>query len=81
MIKSESNLVVEIWEQVREYIPSAKRTEIAVSFIKAFTDFGFEKEDFHDIVDEDDNLNAAYNEFFEDDLYEYEDKDDEIRWE
>jgi hypothetical protein len=64
MIKSESNLVIEIWEHVRDSIPSARRHDAATGIIKSFVEFGFEKEDFSDIVDEDDILTAAYNEVF-----------------
>jgi hypothetical protein len=81
MIKSESNLVFELWEQVREYIPAARRTEVAVGFIKSFSDFGFEKEDFHDIIDEDEALSAAYSEFFNDDYDEHENEEDDYNTE
>jgi hypothetical protein len=64
MMKSESNLVIEIWEQVRDSLPAARRQDIAVGILKAFTEFGFQQEDFDDIIDEDDVLTAAYNEFF-----------------
>ncbi len=82
MIKSESNLVIEIWEQVRDSLPAARRTEIAGGIIRAFIDFGFEQEDLHDIIDEDDNLTAAYNEVFHegDDDYAHDDKDNDSDW-
>ncbi len=64
-MKSESNLVIEVWEQVRDFLPVARRHESAVGIIRAFTEFGFEQEDFADIIDEDDILTAAYNEFFD----------------
>lgn len=75
MMKSESNLVIEVWEQVRDSLPVARRTEIAVGIIKAFEEFGFEKDDFSDIIDEDDILTAAYNEYF--DEADDDDADDE----
>ena len=79
MIKAESNLVVELWDQVRDSLPNARRQEIAVGMLKCFNDYGFEKDDLHDIIDEDDILAAAFNEFFdegEEDEYEDEDEND-----
>jgi hypothetical protein len=83
MMKSESNLVIEIWEQIRDALPAARRNDIAVGIIKSFCDFGFEKEDFSDIIDEDDVLTAAYNEFFnegEEDIDYGPDEDEFSSW-
>ena len=83
MIKSESNLVIEVWEQVRDYLPAARRQEAAVGIIRAFVEFGFDKEDFSDIIDEDDVLTAAFNEAFDEGEDEDQDRyypDEEFPW-
>lgn len=65
MMKSESNLVIEVWEQVRDYLPANRRHDAAVGILRAFTEYGFEQDDLSDIIDEDDILTAAYNDFFD----------------
>lgn len=70
-MKSESNLVMEIWELVRDYVPASRRTDTALSILRAFEEYGMEADDLADILDEDDSLTAAYRECFgdvEDDL-------------
>ncbi len=77
-MRSESNLVYEIWEILREHIPAAKRADAAVSLIKNFSDFGFEKEDFADAVEECEVLRTAHTFVYSHDEdeepdYDYED--------
>lgn len=59
-MKSESTLIIETWEVVRDYVPSGKRTDVAMSFLRCFEEYGFEPSDLEDIIDEDDSLTAAY---------------------
>jgi hypothetical protein len=77
MIKSEANLVVEIWEHVRDSLPAGRRLEIAVGMLRSFVEFGFEKEDVADIIDEDDILSNAFNEVFDEGDEDYNDSEDE----
>jgi hypothetical protein len=82
MISSESNLVIELWEHIREHITPSRRKEVAIHLLREFTEFGFEKEDLADIVDEDSTLGEAYTEFFNEeysadyDLKTYDEDDD-----
>ncbi len=76
MIKSEANLIVEVWELVRDSLPAGRRQEIAVGMLRSFVEFGFEKEDIADIIDEDDVLSNAFTEVF-DEGEEYDEVEDE----
>lgn len=63
-MKSEANLVVEVWTLIREHVPPARRSELAISFLRQFEEYGFEQDDLSDILDEDDNLTNAYRMVF-----------------
>lgn len=77
-MSSESELVINVWETVKDFIPVAKRTEYATDLVKHFADYGFEASDLSEIVDEDDDLTEAYKMVFEDDE---DDSDDESEYE
>lgn len=64
-MKSESNLVYQVWECVRDSIPAAKRTDTAVAILKYFEEYGFESSDLIDIVDEDVYLTTAHQIVFD----------------
>jgi hypothetical protein len=74
-MKSESNLVMEIWEMFRDYVPHSRRTDTALGLLRAFEEYGFEADDLADVLDEDDSLTAAYRECF--DIEDDEAEDDE----
>ncbi len=73
-MKSESNLVMQVWETVRDHLPAQHRVTLAISLMKHFQEFGFEREDFVDVLDEDEALTAAFRELFEDETDDYEDE-------
>ena len=75
-MRSESNLVYELWEIMREHVPAPRRVDTAMSLIRSFIDFGFEKEDFADATEECEVLRSAYNLVFEAD--EDEDEEEEL---
>lgn len=77
-MKIESNLTMELWEIVKDYVPASQRTDVAISILKSLEDFGFDANDLTDILDEDDHLTSAYRAIFggdedEDGDYSYED--------
>lgn len=74
-MNSESQLVAEVWELVRDHVPTSQRLETAISYLRTFEEFGFTSKDLAHIVDEDRYLARAY-----DDLYgeEAEEEDDEV---
>lgn len=63
-MKSESNLVLEVWELMREQVPQARRGEISISLLRCFEEYGFESSDMADILDEDEHLTSAYRAIF-----------------
>lgn len=73
---SESQVIVELWDLVRDHIPTARRLEIAISFLRSFEEFGFEQRDMQDIVDEDPYLKRAFYDLYEEEEEEEEDDDD-----
>ncbi len=73
-MSSEAELVIEIWETVRDHIPAPKRSDLAKELLYIFADYGFTASDLTDIVDEDPDLTDAYEEVFE--PMEIEDEED-----
>lgn len=74
-MSSEAELVLTIWESVREQLPQSKRMDFATDLLYALAEFGFEASDLVSIVDEDPELTAAYEEVFP--PIEEDDSDDE----
>jgi hypothetical protein len=71
-MKDESKVVVELWDLVRDHLPSSQKLDIAIGFLRVFEEFGFDSRDMQDVVDEDRTLARAYN-----DLYEIEEEEEE----
>ncbi len=69
----EAQVVVEIWDVVRDFIPVGKRADIAETIVRAFADYGFEEHELAEIVDEDNDLSDAFESVFleENDYEEY----------
>jgi hypothetical protein len=72
-MSSEAQMVFEIWDAVRDFVPVSKRLDVAETIVKAMSEYGFEAADLAEIVDEDDDLAEAYQVVFSDRDY-----DDEI---
>jgi hypothetical protein len=75
-MNSESKLIAEVWDLVRDCIPANRRLEIAIAFLQNFEEYGFDSRDMGDIVDEDAYLRRAYADLF-DEEEEAEDFDEE----
>jgi len=65
-MNSESSLVLELWENVRDLIPPTKRLETATSMIRSFVEYGFDARDLRDVVDEEPYLTRAYRDVVDD---------------
>ena len=65
-MKSESHLIVEVWDLVRDHLPASRRLEIAISMLRAFEEYGFSHKDMQDVQDDDVHLTRAYHDLFED---------------
>ena len=71
-MSSEAELVIDVWEAVRDHVPHNKRGDIARDLLYAFADFGFEPTEMASITDEDPDLRDAFDEVFP------EDEEDEV---
>ena len=65
-MSSESELVLNVWEAVRDHLPHAKRPEIARDVLYAFAEW-FDAGELASIIDEDPDLRDAYDEVFQED--------------
>lgn len=74
-MSSESELVINLWDVIRENVPNSKKADMAVEVIRLFADYGFESDDLEDIVDEDIHLTEAYKLIYENDEEEYDDEE------
>jgi hypothetical protein len=63
-MSSEAELVLSVWEAVREVVPHTKRSDLCKRIIYAFAEFGFDADDLESIIDEDADLTEAYEEVF-----------------
>jgi hypothetical protein len=77
-MSSEAQVILDIWEVVRDNVPHGKRPAIAEDILQAFQDYGFEAGDCASIIDEDPDMASAFATVFadEDDADEPEDFED-----
>jgi hypothetical protein len=66
-MSSEAQVILDVWEVVRDHLPHGKRATIAQDILHAFQEYGFEGADCATIVDEDPDLAAAFEEVFDED--------------
>lgn len=66
-MSSEAQVILDIWDAVRDHLPHAKRTAIAQELLYAFQEYGFEGGDIATIVDEDPDLAAAFEAVYNED--------------
>ncbi len=73
-MNSESRLILENWEAVRDHIPANKRLDVAIQWLRQFEEYGIDPGEFADLAGEDKYLEEAYNTLYgEDPEAEYED--------
>lgn len=63
-MSNEVELVLAVWEAVRDHLPHTRRADIAKDLLYAFAEFGFEPAELASIADEDPDLNNAFDEVF-----------------
>ena len=68
--------VLEIWNVFCDYLPPAKRADLAVKFVKTLMDEDIELGDLDDIRGEDEHLDHAIDELGEDDNIDEEEYDE-----
>lgn len=63
-MSNEVELVLAVWEAVRDHVPHTRRGDIAKDLLYAFAEFGFEPAELASIADEDPDLSMAFDEVF-----------------
>ena len=76
-MSNEAELVINVWEVVREVVPHTKRAELSKRLMYMFAEYGFDASDLESIVDEDPDLTEAYHEVFSPEEEETPEEDDE----
>lgn len=74
-MKSESKLILELWDHFRDHIGPNKRTEVLVNMFRVLEDYGIEPSK-ADLEGEDANIDEALNLLFDEDESLDEDYDD-----
>lgn len=64
-MSSEVQLVVDIWDAVRDHLPAIKREDVAHGILTAVAEYGFDSKDLATITDEDRDLAAAYENVYD----------------
>lgn len=73
-MQRESHLILEVWDEVRDFIPPTKRVEVATAILLHMQDYGMEPQDMAEIVDEDPYLTHAFYDLFAEEELEREDE-------
>lgn len=64
---NDAQLVMDIWETVRDHLSSAgRRAEVARGIMRAVREYGIEEDDVASVADEDDDLKDALAEVYGD---------------
>jgi len=61
---NEVELVLTVWEAVRDHLPHTKRAEVAKDLLYAFAEYGCEPAELASVADEDPDLSEAFDEVF-----------------
>jgi hypothetical protein len=75
-MNSEVQLIVEIWDLMRDTVLPARRLETAIQVLRAFEEYGFEPETLKDVMDEDRYLQRAYEDLYDETEDEQSDDDE-----
>lgn len=77
MAAVDAEIVFDIWEAFKPLLPAKERLAAAERLIKLCDDFGFQKSDIAEMVENDKILETGYDIYFQDDVDEDEDDMDE----
>jgi len=61
---NEAELVVSVWEVIRDNVPHGKRPDVARDLLYVFADYGFEPGELASVIDEDPDLADAFEDVF-----------------
>lgn len=61
MIEIPSEALLEVWEMVSDNVPSSKKNDMAMRFLKIFTDHDVDLDDLSDLKGEDEHIDHAFD--------------------
>lgn len=64
-MSAEAQLLIDVWEAVRDHLPARQRAAVALDIVNAMAEFGFEASDLASAEDEDHDIGDAYREVFD----------------
>jgi hypothetical protein len=73
-IEVEVELILELWNSVKDFIPAKSRDDVAEEFLSTLTNFGVDSGELSIIAEEDRNLHNAFETLFGADIVEVEDE-------
>jgi hypothetical protein len=63
---NDAQLVIDIWDTVRDNVTASKRTEVAIGIMRAVLEYGMEANEIASVADEDKDLEEAFFEVYYD---------------
>jgi molecular chaperone GrpE (heat shock protein) len=75
-IEVEVEVILELWDSVKDFIPAKSRTEVAENFLSVLANYGVDPKELGIIAEEDPNLHNAYETLFAADVNDDDDYDD-----
>ncbi len=76
MATSDTEILLDIWDTLKSFIPSKDKMEAAERIVKIFDEFGIRKTDICEMTEEDKILQTAYDRYFSND----EEYDEDEEW-
>jgi hypothetical protein len=76
-VEVEVEMLLELWDSVKDFIPSKSRDDVAEEFLSTLINFGVEAKELGIIAEEDRNLHNAYEALFGMEIVDDEDEDDD----
>lgn len=76
-MNAECDMVHQIWETVKDSLPSSKRAEISLSLVKVFEEYGLDHRQLNGLLDDDVDIHLvrAYESVYGDDTDDEEEYD------
>jgi hypothetical protein len=75
-MNSETKLVVDLWDYMRDVIPAGKRTDAAIKMLDLFQEYGYEVSS-HELEGECEYLDEALEAFLDEDRSEDDDEEEQ----
>ncbi len=78
MVTSDTEILLDMWDTLKSFIPAKDKMEAAERIIKIFDEFGIHKTEISEMTEEDKILQTAFDRYFSnDDEYDEDEEWDE----